>query len=289
MKSLYDVLEVSEQASTEVIEAAYQRLTALHEKNIRDPTGDLEDNTNRLNAVNFAHALLGDPQKRQGYDEELASRRKPQAEFVSDGPLAGQGTVSLAYFKIAMLIAIPVVAIIYVVLNFLVDSGHVEVQEKTQTSEAAVRDEEVANDRLALDYRKEHDALVHERQSNELAAIQAIEAKRLEAEAEQLRYKNELYQEQLALQRLEQQRRALQMQYQANARARMLDMEQRQLDMAEWQVTSDRAYLEAARNDAQISRNVERIEKAIDLQRDINATKQGVSRRQYDAILDARR
>lgn len=289
MNSLYDVLELSQKASPDAIDASYQRLKARYETRIANQVGDRVDSENRLKAVNYAHSLLGDTQKRRRYDEELAERQQPLAEIVNDPPLVGRASPFVENFKTALLIAVPAVAVIYIVLNFLVDSGSIEVQERTADSEAAVRAKEVANDRLALDYQRESDIRYDERQSSELAAMQALEAQRLETEAERLRYENELLQEHLALQRLQQQIRALELQYRTNAATRALSMEERKLDIAEREINSNRAYIDDVRNDAKISRNVARIEKTIELQRDINAAKHGLSRRQYDAILDARR
>ena len=289
MNSLYDVLELSQNASTDAIDASYQRLKSLYEKNMRDQIGDLVDNENRLKAVNYAHSLLRDPQKRSRYDEELAARHRPTTETGTGSESAGSASPFGEKSKAALLIAVPVVAVLYIALNFLVDFGSVEVQEQLADSATAARAEELTNDRLALDHQNERDVRDHERLTSELATIRAFEAQRLETEAERLRFQAELLQEQLALRQLHQQRQALALQYQTNARSRMLNMEERKLEIAERETDANRAYIDDVRNDAKISRNVARIEKAIELQRDINAEKHGLSRRQYDAILDARR
>lgn len=95
--------------------------------------------------------------------------------------------------------------------------------------------------------------------------------------------------ENLELQRLEQQRQARELQYRADVQSRALTLHHKRLEIAAQEAEANHAYREDVQNDAKISRAVGRIEKTIELQRDINASKSGLSRSQYDAILDARR
>lgn len=66
--TLYEILEVSPRASTEVIRAAY-RCLAQHHHPDKNP-GDAIANE-RLAQINHAYAILSDPVKRRSYDRRL--------------------------------------------------------------------------------------------------------------------------------------------------------------------------------------------------------------------------
>lgn len=66
--TLYEILEVSPRASTEVIRAAY-RCLAQHHHPDKNP-GDAIANE-RLAQINHAYAVLSNPLKRQNYDRGL--------------------------------------------------------------------------------------------------------------------------------------------------------------------------------------------------------------------------
>lgn len=65
MVSLYELLEVSPNASAAVIKAAYRCLAQLHhpDKNAGDRTAEA-----RLSLINQAYAVLADPMTRAEYD-----------------------------------------------------------------------------------------------------------------------------------------------------------------------------------------------------------------------------
>lgn len=65
--TLYDVLQVSSEASREVIKAAYERLSS-------SITGNDPDSENRRKALNEAFITLGNAEKRQRYDQRLTRR-----------------------------------------------------------------------------------------------------------------------------------------------------------------------------------------------------------------------
>jgi curved DNA-binding protein CbpA len=68
-KTLYDILEVSETASYEVIRAAYERLSRAF-----DPVGSTPEATVRYTAIKEAFLTLGNPGKRAAYDRRLQSQ-----------------------------------------------------------------------------------------------------------------------------------------------------------------------------------------------------------------------
>lgn len=75
MENLYDVLEVSQKASQEVIEKAYKTL-------VKKWHPDLQESKNRpvaeemMKKINNAYNILGDEDKRKEYDAELESIRE---------------------------------------------------------------------------------------------------------------------------------------------------------------------------------------------------------------------
>lgn len=79
MKTLYEILEVSEGASKEVIEKAYRVLAKKYHP-------DLQTEENKLKAekhmkeINEAYSILGDEGKRKEYDKKLAEERQETRE-----------------------------------------------------------------------------------------------------------------------------------------------------------------------------------------------------------------
>ena len=75
MITVYNLLEVEENASQEEIEKAYQRLLIEYHK---DPKLDEEENNAReiiLNKLKLAYDILSNEEKRDRYDKELAKKR----------------------------------------------------------------------------------------------------------------------------------------------------------------------------------------------------------------------
>src|SRR6266536_2808601 len=65
--TLYDILQVSPTAETEIIEAAYRRLARKYHPDVnhRATSG------RRMTEINAAYEVLRDPQRRTAYDAEL--------------------------------------------------------------------------------------------------------------------------------------------------------------------------------------------------------------------------
>ena len=75
MVTIYEVLEVSEDASKEEIEKAYAKL--VYEYRI-DPNLSEEDNKENellLNKLKIAYGILANDEKRKKYDQDLAQKR----------------------------------------------------------------------------------------------------------------------------------------------------------------------------------------------------------------------
>jgi hypothetical protein len=75
--TLYDELEVSPSASADVIQGAYRSLVKRYHPD-RNP-GD-ESAAERMQRINDAYAVLGDPEKRAAHDAGLAEESRRQAE-----------------------------------------------------------------------------------------------------------------------------------------------------------------------------------------------------------------
>jgi len=71
-KTLYQILQVDTQASSEVIEAAYHRLAKIYHPDINSS----EDSARIMQELNDAFGILHDPKKRQEYDISLKEQSK---------------------------------------------------------------------------------------------------------------------------------------------------------------------------------------------------------------------
>lgn len=71
--TLYEVLEVSPRASTDVIKAAYRCLVQHYHP---DKNAGTEIANHTLAQINHAYALLSDPVTRQNYDRKMGLHKK---------------------------------------------------------------------------------------------------------------------------------------------------------------------------------------------------------------------
>ena len=77
MIDYYEILEISPNASQEVIRETYKIL--LHRYNIEHDTEDRSE-VHKLHQLNLAYEVLSDSEKRQIYDEELGKAKRFQNE-----------------------------------------------------------------------------------------------------------------------------------------------------------------------------------------------------------------
>lgn len=75
MKTLYEILEVSETASEEIIEKAYKVLAKKHHPDLQ-PQEKKQQAEQIMKQINEAYSILGDKQKRQAYNEKLNYERQ---------------------------------------------------------------------------------------------------------------------------------------------------------------------------------------------------------------------
>ena len=78
-KTLYEILEVSEKASPEVIEKAYKVLVKRYHPDLQKE----EDKKNAevmMKKINEAYEVLQDAQKRMEYDNNLEEKRKEEID-----------------------------------------------------------------------------------------------------------------------------------------------------------------------------------------------------------------
>lgn len=97
--TLYEILEVSPNASSAVIKAAYHCLAQRYhpDKNPNDP-----DATARMSSISHAYAVLSDPLQRAQYDAKMrigsGERRGRGRASTPNRPGTGCGGVSLRPF-----------------------------------------------------------------------------------------------------------------------------------------------------------------------------------------------
>lgn len=77
MKTLYEILEVSETASNEVIEKAYKVLAKKYHPDLQTPENKTTAE-NKMKEINEAYETLSNEQKRKEYDAELAYKREEE-------------------------------------------------------------------------------------------------------------------------------------------------------------------------------------------------------------------
>lgn len=82
MKTLYELLEVSEKASKEIIERAYKVLAKKYHPDLQKEE-DKEKAEQKMKQINEAYDILSDDIKREKYDEELKAKRQ-QEELEKD-------------------------------------------------------------------------------------------------------------------------------------------------------------------------------------------------------------
>lgn len=78
-KTLYEILEVSEKASPEVIEKAYKVLVKKYHPDLQKES-DKKNAEVMMKKINEAYEVLQDAQKRMEYDNNLEEKRKEEID-----------------------------------------------------------------------------------------------------------------------------------------------------------------------------------------------------------------
>lgn len=79
METLYEILEVSETASSEIIEKAYKVLAKKYHPDLQ-PESKKAEAEKKMKQINEAYDILGNVQKREEYDAELARKREEKSQ-----------------------------------------------------------------------------------------------------------------------------------------------------------------------------------------------------------------
>lgn len=77
----YDLLEINENASLDVIKAAYKTLAKKYHPDNLEKTDDM--NHKLMEEINVAYDVLSDPQKRRQYDESIKNENFTKDENIS--------------------------------------------------------------------------------------------------------------------------------------------------------------------------------------------------------------
>ena len=75
--TFYEVLEVSENASGEIIEKAYKVLAKKYHPDLQS-AAQKKSAEEKMKTINEAYDVLGDPEKRKEYDAKLAEEREQE-------------------------------------------------------------------------------------------------------------------------------------------------------------------------------------------------------------------
>ncbi|WP_087494916.1 J domain-containing protein [Curvibacter sp. AEP1-3] len=90
MHSLYEILEVSPNASGDVIRAAYRCLAQKHHPDKLEQAA-VRDRDKKMSDLNFAYSVLSDPAKRSKYDIQIGlnigahDRRRGEGSIRNNG------------------------------------------------------------------------------------------------------------------------------------------------------------------------------------------------------------
>ena len=82
-KTLYEILEVSENASNEIIEKAYKTLVKKYHPDLQQGTDKMKAEE-MMKKLNEAYEVLSDEEKRSRYDLELEEKRQEEMESSSN-------------------------------------------------------------------------------------------------------------------------------------------------------------------------------------------------------------
>lgn len=77
MKTLYEILEVSENASKEIVEKAYKVLAKKYHPDLQEE-GDKQEAEKKMKQINEAYEVLSDEEKRKEYDLKLTQERSKE-------------------------------------------------------------------------------------------------------------------------------------------------------------------------------------------------------------------
>lgn len=92
MKNFYEILEVNENASKEVIEKVYKVLAKKYHPDLQRTPDEKEKAEEKMKEINEAYSILSDIEKRRKYDMELSSRRSMQEDVNSNNVNASENT-----------------------------------------------------------------------------------------------------------------------------------------------------------------------------------------------------
>lgn len=153
-RTLYEILEVSENASQEVIHAAYSRLSEKLKSKIAN--AHAPDAEMLLTAISDAYRTLSNPQSRHRYDSTLAMKT---VVYEEDAPFWTK--TKIAFTAATMLLA------------FGVYAKHSRDIEREQTERARIAAEQVENARVAkLEEEKDRQEREKDMQNRRDAALQ---------------------------------------------------------------------------------------------------------------------
>ena len=81
MSNLYEILEVSEKASKEVIEKAYRVLAKKYHPDLQEET-QKQEAERKMKQINEAYDILSNEEKRKQYDIELEQAKQEEKQKI---------------------------------------------------------------------------------------------------------------------------------------------------------------------------------------------------------------
>lgn len=81
MKNYYEILEINEKASQEVIEKVYKVLVKKYHPDLQENSGEKAKYEEKIKEINEAYEVLSDEAKRKEYDTELELEKQKQEHY----------------------------------------------------------------------------------------------------------------------------------------------------------------------------------------------------------------
>lgn len=249
MKTLYDILELSRQASPEAVDASYLRLVRHCRARSDDPGADAAELALRTDALERAHAVLADPQSRRAYDEELNGRqalRVRPSGARPHGARPGLRRYLQAPWVWGLILVVVILAVGYPII--------------AHRAEAPASSEPASQSRIRQ--------LEHE----------------MDLQARQFALENAYLRRQLDVAQREQERLDRELAYRAEATDRALNMQERVVETQLRETNAERTHRTELDAEESLSRRVADLNRATEAVRDLNAARLGISAQQYERL-----
>ncbi len=297
--TLYERLSISQVANQVEIESAYHRSKIELEKKL-DPTDDgnsfIGGGTNstvkaELTALEVAYQILKDPEKRRQYNEKLRN------DQLSKQPMPQSLDSSSFLADLFVMVKKPLVIIVIIVAPLIFIQGMFKSSQTNSAAERVAVAERIIESNNSIssrhEERKSHiDNRYEDRKIQEMEYAHKVSEEnhklklaKQERRLQELEYANQNMQDKIRLEAQEQDRKDRRLEYQSNAGNRILNLEERRQKLNESETNYERQHTNEMRTEDRSRSRIYSMNREIEIRKDMQARKLGVSRKKYDEIL----